>query len=166
MNRNRKLWNLDPRKYRRDPSKPALSVAELAPRTMSEMDRWRTIVSNDRELVAHVRTNHRTMRLAKVLPLWSNFIMTTYFGVMRQHLSPTQIRKYKAWWEMILDITEHRKDDSAAFRYAYSVLLAEKMRRAGGPRQTLRPEKFGLSEGRAAFAAEAVLTRFENLTLG
>jgi hypothetical protein len=149
--------------HRRNPMVPARRVADLKPRTMGEQDRFRAIVRDLRELVSHIRINQDTMRLAMVLPTWSNFVQTSYYRHMSSCLTSDMIRKYRAWWELVLEATEHRKDDRAAFGFALAVFAAERVNRGGGPVQVVRGERFGLSPEREAAMREAVLTRFESL---
>lgn len=162
MNR---LPNVNTAQWRKNPNKPAFRLSDLKERTISESQRWHNIVSSDKEIVAHIRRNQDTMRLTKLLPTWTNFATTSYWWEACHYLDERMRRKYRAWWELLFIITEHNQDREA-FAYAYALLLAAAVNRKAADRQQIVTyEAFKLPEARAAKIREAVLSRFEALTL-
>lgn len=154
---------LDPRQYRRDPRKPAKSVKDLKCRTMTEQERYRSIIRNDKSLCDHIIVNQHTIILAKLVPTWNTFMQTPYFREMRLAVDDdAMMRKYRAWWDLISGIQRSRE----RLGYAYACLLVEAMRKRGTNPKDVNWEVFRISESVARETLELVKVGFNDLTMG
>jgi hypothetical protein len=134
--------------------------------TARQIDGWRKIVKDERALVRHIILNQNTMRLTKIIPLWSNFRTMHYYRTMQQFLDGAMLRKYQAWWELIFIVGDtDRQANKQSLMFAWTFLVAEVMHRKHGRVRSVDAGKFGLKPEREAELKEAVLSRYESLTL-
>lgn len=154
---------LHPSQYRRDPRKRAESVKDLRDRRFTEQERFRAVIRDDSQLIGHIVTNQNTLLLAKLIPSWNMFTQLEYYWNMRRCVGDeTMMRKYRAWWDLISELSRCRN----ATAYAVACLALERLRRKGKTLPDIFSQPFAIDPVRAAKVRELVRTGYEGLTLG
>jgi hypothetical protein len=125
---------------------------------------WKRVVRHEPLLAKHIRTNMRTMRLAKIIPTWEALMQTSYFKQMTGFLDPIEVAKYQAWWETIFEISDGEDLHKNKALFMLAVITREKLRRVYAKEMLLDARKYGLSEAEEARIKDAALSRFEDLT--
>ena len=133
---------------------------------MNEMDGWREVIRHEEKLVGQIRMLQRTFRIARTIPTWTNFLLTSYYRHMTHLLDPNMIRKFRAWWELLLECGDtERPEGRCEFAFCRLFLLQTVLMRRHNKPLRCDAQRMGISEERAGQLREAVLSRYETLTL-
>lgn len=133
---------------------------------MRELDGWRLIVRDEREMVKAVRRYQRTMRLLNQAPTWTNFTQTVVFPQAQANLDATMLRKFRAWWQIVEMCGDERYERAREdLKYAWTFLLGEVARKNHGRSLPIDWKPFGMTQERAGLLRDTVKSLYQDLTL-
>jgi len=133
--------------------------------------RWQAALAKESVLIPFILTQHRTFRLAKIVPLFSAFSQTKVGWEAKRQCDATDWRKLRAWWELLLDVQRH-PDDRAAVELSLFYIAQEVtgIRRAinfvqkeTGIRRAINFVQKGIDPSHAQRVHEAVKSRIKDL---
>jgi len=113
-------------------------------------------------LIQHILLYQRTLRVAGIVPTYSNFIQTEVYHDMLKDLDTTDLAKYRAWWEMIFDC-QRQQDDNASVTLCVAFIVQETQRRSQSKVMTINTATLGIAADHIAKIKDTVLRHFEKL---
>lgn len=126
---------------------------------------WRTIVMDERELVASCKLYQDTFRLDGYIPTWDLFMQTRIFHQMSRCLDANMLAKYRAWWNLLLECY-HPKQAIERLGFAWTYLLAQVMHHKHGQIIQVNVGAWGLEEEQVAGIKAFIQANMQALTSG
>ena len=124
---------------------------------------WKAILGREGYLIPLLLMYQRTMRLALVIPTWAAWEDSEAWFEIKGQLDSTDVKKFKAWWEMIRAVQRH-DDDKAAVSLALSFVVQEQCLRGYGRKRQVNAGHYGFSDlADVAKVFDEVMRNIENL---
>lgn len=121
------------------------------------------LVRFESELIKFIRLRMNTLRLAKIVPTWTNYICSSSdWREVSANMNEDGRKKFRAWWKMIFEVQRHERDMSSV-QAAVAYLTREKAQRSYSKTFPIDPAKFGLPADHAWRIEEHVKRNYEAL---
>lgn len=125
--------------------------------------RWDDLIAQEGHLLPFILLQQRTMRGARLIPIWHNFEFSEVGWAIKRKASGLMWRKLKAWWELIFDVSRW-PEDKQSVELAVQYAVQAEMNRTHNKLQPVDPLSCGITDQAHILKVQiAVMSRFQDL---
>lgn len=124
---------------------------------------WDKLIRFDSHLIPYILLMQRTMRIAKVIPVFGAFAELREWRAIRAATTGELQRKFRAWWNVIFE-SMRNIDDQSSVKLAMCYVVQRQLEVQYGKHLPVYPAQAGVNDiEHAEKIREAVLLNFQDL---